>query len=75
MNEKNYKDLVICFTSHVRKKSIKMLSLHYHKLVGKTEEQYLMVYDYMLDKVLDKIKEKTDIDDTKILIDTDNKFP
>ena len=37
-----------------------------------------MVDDYMLDKVLDKIKEITDIahfDDNKILIDTDDKFP
>ena len=43
----------------------------------KTEEQeYLMVYDYMVDKALDKIKERIGIDkfdDIKILIDTDNK--
>ena len=36
-----------------------MLSLHYHKLMGKIEEReekkYFMVNDYMLDKVLDKI--------------------
>ena len=37
-----------------------------------------MVNDYMLDKVLDKIKETIDIskfDDTKILTDTDDKLP
>ena len=37
-----------------------------------------MVNNYMLDKVLDKIKETIaiqKIDDTKILIDTDDKLP
>ena len=37
-----------------------------------------MVVDYMVDKVLDKIKEKIGIgkfDDTKILINTDDKSP
>ena len=37
-----------------------MLSLHYPELVGKIKEHegkiYLMVDDYMLDKVLNKIK-------------------
>ena len=41
------------------------------------KKKHLMVNDYTLDKVLDKIKrigtEKTD--DRKILIDTDNKLP
>ena len=38
----------------------------------------MLVDDYMLDKVLDKIKEKIDIDtfdDTEILIDSDHKLP
>ena len=42
---------------------------------GKT---YLMVYDYMLDKVLDTIKEIIGIakfHDTKILTDTDDELP
>ena len=42
------------------------------------ENKYLMVNDYMLNKVLDKIKETIDIvkfDYTKILIDTDDKLP
>ena len=59
-----------------------MLSLHYHELMRKTEEhkrkKYLMINDYMLDKVLDKIKEAigiVKIDDTKILIDTNDKLP
>ena len=59
-----------------------MLSLHYHELMRKTAEhkqkKYLMVNDYMLDKVLDKIKEDiciVKIDDTKILIDTNDKLP
>ena len=37
-----------------------------------------MVHGYILDKVLEKIKEIIDIrkfDDAKILIDTDNKLP
>ena len=52
-----------------------MLSLHYHKLIGRTEEhegkKYLMADYYMLDKVFDKIKKITGIlkfDNTKILI-------
>ena len=59
-----------------------MLSLHYHELVGKITDdegkKYLIVDDYMLDKILDKIKETIDIekfDDTKILIDTDDQLP
>ena len=41
------------------------------------KEKKLMVDDYMLDKVLDKIKEKMGtekFDDTKILTDIDNKL-
>ena len=59
--EEKYKDLVICFISYVNSKLIKMLSLHYDKLMGKIEEhegkKYLIVDNYMLDKALDKIKE------------------
>ena len=43
----------------------KVVSLHYHGLMGKIKEhegkKYLMVNDHMLDKVLDKIKEKVGI--------------
>ena len=39
---------------------IKKLSLHYHELMGKIEEcegkRYLMVNDYLLNKLLDEIK-------------------
>ena len=59
-----------------------MLSLYYHELIGKIENmkarKYLMVGDYMLDKLLDKIKEIICIekfDNTKILVDTDDKLP
>ena len=49
-------DLVIYSTRYVYSKSIKMLNLYYHELMGKIEEherkKYLMVDDYMLDKVL-----------------------
>ena len=41
-------------------------------------KKYLMVNEYMLDKVLYKIRETIDIvkfDDTKILIDIDDKYP
>ena len=54
IDEKNYKDLVIYFTRYVHSKSIKMLSLHYHKLMGKIEEHqrniYLTVDDFILNK-------------------------
>ena len=56
------------------------LSLHYHELTGKMKEnegeEYMMVNDCTLDKVLDTIKETIDIekiDDPKILFD--NKLP
>lgn len=58
-----------------------MLSLSYHELIGITEEheeKKIMVDDYMLHKVLDKLKKIIDIkkfDDTKIFIDTDDKLP
>ena len=42
------------------------------------EKKYLMVDDYMLYKLLDNIKEMIGIgkfDDTKILIDMDDKLP
>ena len=40
IDEKNYKDFVIYFTRYVYRKSIKILSLHYHeigKIIGKIE--------------------------------------
>ena len=36
--EKNHKNLVIYFTRYVHGKSIKMLSLHCHELMGKIQE-------------------------------------
>ena len=35
IDEKNYKDLTIYFTRYAYRKSIKMLSLHYHEFIGK----------------------------------------
>ena len=59
-----------------------MLNLHYHELMGEIKEhegkKYLMVYNYMLDKVLDRIHEIIGIkkfDNTNILTDTDDKLP
>ena len=53
-----------------------MLSMHYHELIGKIEEDkgknILIVDDYMLHKVLHKIKEITGIErfyNIKILMD------
>ena len=73
---------MIYFANHVSSKSIKMLNLHYYELMGKIKEhegkKYFIVDDYMLGRVLDKIKEIIGIakfDDTKILIDTDDKLP
>ena len=42
------------------------------------EKKYLMIYDYMLDKVLGKIKETIGIvkfDNIKVVINTDDKLP
>ena len=57
-----------------------MLSLHYHKLTRTTEKhegrKYLTVDDYMLHKVLDKMKEigLEQFDNTKFLIDKIDKL-
>ena len=51
---------MICFSRYVLSKSIKMLSLHCHEwMIEEHEEKkkYLVVDNFMLDKVLDKIKE------------------
>ena len=73
--------MTIYFTRCVHMKSIKMLSIYYHKLIVKTEQherkQYLIVDDYITDKVLEETKEITGTKKfgyTKILIDTDDKL-
>ena len=73
---------MIYFNNNVKSKQIKLLSLRYHELMGKIEEhkgkKYLTVDDYLINKVLDKIKGIIGIkkfDDIKILIDTDDKLP
>ena len=38
IDEKNYMDLVIYFTRYIHKEPVKMLSICYHELMGKTEE-------------------------------------
>ena len=38
IDEKNRKDMVIYFNRYVHSKSAKMLSLHYHELMGIIEE-------------------------------------
>ena len=81
-DEKNYKDLLIYFTRYIHTKLIKILILYYHELIEAIEEhggkKYLIVDDFMLDKVLNKIREIISIekfDNTKILIDTDDELP
>ena len=53
-------DLIIYFTRYIPGKSIKMLNLYYHELMGKVkkheEKEYLMIDDYVLDKVFDTTK-------------------
>ena len=70
IDEKHYKDLVIYFTRYDRGKS-----LYCHEQMGKIKKRegkkYLMADDYVLIKVLDRINKITDIDNAKILIDTD----
>ena len=54
------KDLVIYFSRNHPDKLQTMLDLYYEELIGKIEEyegiKYVIVDDYTLDKVLDKIK-------------------
>ena len=78
INEENCKDLTIYFSRYVHSKSIKILSLHYGKHWRAWRKKYLLVNHDMLNKILDKTKETIGIvnfDNTKILIDTDNKLP
>ena len=44
--EKKCKDLTIYFTRYVHSKSIKMLSLHYHKLMGEIEKDEVIKIFY-----------------------------
>ena len=52
---------MIYFTRYVNSQSVKMLSLHYHELLGKIEKhEGKKIFDicfYILGGVLDKIKE------------------
>ena len=78
---KSSEDLVIYFTRYHLDKSITMLNLYFDEIIGKIGEcegkKYLIVDDFTLDRTLDKIKRKDieKLDDTKILIDTDDKLP
>ena len=83
IDKKNSKDLVIPFTRCDDSKSIKILSLHYHELIGKIKEherKILQILDswwFYARKVLDMIKEIIGIrifDNIKILIVTDDKL-
>ena len=57
---------MIYLTRYVKSKSIKMLSLYYHESMWNIEEhegkKYLMVDDYMLDKVINSIEEIIDLE-------------
>ena len=63
MDEKNFKDLVIYFTRYVNCRLIKIMSLQFQELMVKIEEhkgkKCLMIYDYMVDKALQKVKKNT----------------
>ena len=79
IDEKSYKDMVIYSTRYDRGESITKLNLYYHELTAKIEEhqgkKYLMIDDYVLDKVLYRIKVIINIvkfDCNKILTDTGN---
>ena len=74
--------MLICFSRYGHSNSTKMSILHYHELVGIIEEHegknYLVVDYYMPTKLLDMIKHIIGIekfDESKILIDTDDKLP
>ena len=74
-------DLLIYFTRYDGCKSIRILTLYYNKLMGTIEEHERKNTWYLnsvLNKALHQIKETIGIqksDDTKILIDTDDKLP
>ena len=60
INEKNYNNLVIYFTIYFHSKTIKMLSPYYYELMEKVkehEEKYLVIDDYVLDKVWIRLKQ------------------
>ena len=72
---------MIYFTRYHPDKSRTLLNLYYDELIRKIEDyegkKSSMIDDYMLDLVLDKIKKIISIekfDNTKILIDTDDKL-
>ena len=72
---------MLYFVRYVHSKSKKMLIPLFNGLIDKIEENKgkscLIIDDYILDKVLDKLKKiigTEKCDDTKILIDTNNKF-
>ena len=72
---------MIYFTRHDGGTSIIVLSLYYNELIGTIkkceEKKYLIVRHCTLNKVLEKVKEIKGIekfDDTKILIETDDKL-
>ena len=73
--------MVIYFTRYYLDTSVTMLNLYHDELIGNIEEykgnKYLMVDDYTWDKVLDKIKGIgiKNLDNIKILIDTDDRLP
>ena len=54
IDEKNFIDLVIQFTKYAHSKFTKIM----RKIEEHDAKKYLMVDDYMLDKVIHKIKEK-----------------
>ena len=73
--------MAIYFTRCDSGKLITILRLYYHELIRMTEEHegknHLMIDDFVLDRLLHKIKKVTrteKIDNTKILIDTDDKL-
>ena len=73
--------MVTDFTRYHPDKSVTALNLYYKKVIGTIGDyegkKYLMVDDYTLDQVLDKIK-RIGIkkhDKIKILLDADDKLP
>ena len=71
---------MIYFTRYHSDKSIIMLNLYHEELIGTTKEyegkKYLMVNDYTVCNVLDKIKGIgiEQLDDIRILTDADDKL-
>ena len=78
VDEKHYKDLVVIyFNAYLHNKSIKMLSLYYHQLMGKIKKYKGKIFDgsWLYARRFKEIIGIKEFDNAKILIDKHDKLP